>query len=192
MGTGNSASWSASLDCCCPFRLRPALTPAIAGNSDRTLGLCMIVATNQARHGTRLLRSHVVTTPTGFFAKYGHKNLRCLKSRDSPPPANLASKKHATRRQQGALGLVAAWREVNQHKLETPIEEIYAGLRTDLGRPVELDAGYDLASMATSPPRSTSMFKLCLSSNSIPTSGVLPVASALICLGWPSQRTVTS
>ena len=51
--------------------------------------------------------------------------------------------------------------------------------------------GYALACMTTSPPFSTSMFKLCPSSSSIPTSGVLPVASASMSLGLPSQGTVT-
>ena len=51
--------------------------------------------------------------------------------------------------------------------------------------------GYALACITTPPPFSTSMFKLCPSSNSVPTSGVLPVASASISLGRPSQSTVT-
>ena len=52
--------------------------------------------------------------------------------------------------------------------------------------------GYPPASMTMRPPTRTWMLRSCLSSKSIPTSGVLPVASALLCLGWPSQRTVTS
>ena len=53
---------------------------------------------------------------------------------------------------------------------------------------IPMSTGVSLAWMTTRPPSSTSMYKLCLSSSSIPTSGVLPVASALICLGWPSPK----
>ena len=86
------------------------------------------------------------------------------------------------RRANGALALLGVWRAVNQQAFESLIEEIYAGRQN-----TRFPAGYALASMAMSPPRSPSMFKLCLSSNSIPTSGVLPEASASICLGWPSR-----
>ena len=51
--------------------------------------------------------------------------------------------------------------------------------------------GYSLAWMTTRPPSTTSMFRLCRSRSSIPTSGVLPVASASMSRGWPSQSTVT-
>ena len=53
------------------------------------------------------------------------------------------------------------------------------------------ELGYSLAWMTTRPPSTTSMFRLCLSRSSIPTSGVLPVASASMSRGWPSQSMVT-
>ena len=46
--------------------------------------------------------------------------------------------------------------------------------------------------MTMRPPLSTSMFKLGLSSSSIPIEGVLPVASASMSLDWSSQSTDTS
>ena len=60
-------------------------------------------------------------------------------------------------RPKGALALIGAWREVNEQELESMIEEIYAHRQQELGRPVELDARYALASMATSPPRPGSL-----------------------------------
>ena len=45
--------------------------------------------------------------------------------RDPAPPA----------RPQGALALVGAWREVNEKELESLIEDIYAGRRSDVGAP---------------------------------------------------------
>ena len=58
--------------------------------------------------------------------------------------------------------------------------------------PSPVFSSYSLACILTRPPISTSMFKLCLSSNRMPMSGVLPVTAALMCLSCPSQRTVTS
>ena len=64
-------------------------------------------------------------------------------------------------------------------------------------RSLEVDAlirercRYSLACMTTLPPSMTWMFKSWPSSRHIPTRGVLSASSASICLGRPSQRTVT-
>ena len=50
---------------------------------------------------------------------------------------------------------------------------------------------YYLPGMKTLPPSTTSMFRLWLSGSSMPTSEVLPTASALMCRVSPSQSVVT-
>ena len=42
-------------------------------------------------------------------------------------------------RSKGALALLGAWSELEDHEVDALIEEIYAARRNDTGRPVELE-----------------------------------------------------
>ena len=51
----------------------------------------------------------------------------------------LGQDRATSTRPQGALALVAAWREASDQELNSLIEDIYASRKNDAGRPVELE-----------------------------------------------------
>ena len=72
-----------------------------------------------------------------------HTSTCCLSKsvyRDQVSVELLAALGTGSGNHKGTLALVGAWREVNEKELESLIEDIYAGRRSDVGRRVELEA----------------------------------------------------